>query len=129
MANWTIFVDDRDNKKQKRFMSYGVKWHFTPEKDLGHWYFDQMFYDVEQGMNCCSDTPVEIHDLKNVKEIYVLEYLIYHVDVFGIDKHFGEKLPKKFSMSEVMEMANIQSNSKQWTKHKIVRNLDEDEFY
>lgn len=88
-----------------------------------------MFYDAEQGMGCCSETVAQIHNLKNVKEIYLLEYLIYHVDVFGLEKNVDEKLPRKFSMKEVLEMANIQSNSKQWTKHNIFHQMDKDEYY
>lgn len=129
MANWTVFVDDRDDKKQKRFLSYGVEHHFKAEKDLSHWYFDQMFYDVEQGLNCCSETVIEIHDLKNIKEIYLIEYLVYHVDVFGMDKSKNEKLPRRLSIDELLAMANIQSNSKQWIKHDVVHRMDRDEFY
>jgi hypothetical protein len=110
-------------------MSYGVDWHFLPKKDMSHWYWDQMFYDVEQGMNCCSQTVAQVHNLKDVKEIYMMEYLMYHVDVFGLVKNVDEKLPRKFSIQEVLKMANIQSNSSQWTKHDVVHQMDHDEFY
>lgn len=88
-----------------------------------------MFYEVEEGLNCCSTTPVEIHNVKNIAEIYLLEYLIYKVDVFGVDKKIEESLPRKFTMKEILEMANTQSNSQQWTKHQIFHQMDEDEFY
>ena len=108
---------------------FSVHWHFLPEKNPNNWYFDQMFYDVEQGLDCCSALPVEIHDVKNIKEIYLLEYLIYKVDVFGINLYKNETLPEKFTMTEILQMANIQSNSNQWEQHDIYHQMDSDEFF
>lgn len=129
MANWAIFVDDRDDKKQKRFLSYGLHHHLTPQKEMGHWYWQQMFYEVEQGMNCCSETVAQLHDLKNIKEIYLLEYLVNNVDVFGVEKNVDEKLPRKFTMKEVLKMANLQSRSREWKIHNVMHQMDSDEFY
>jgi glycoprotein-N-acetylgalactosamine 3-beta-galactosyltransferase len=110
-------------------MSFGLDRHLTPEKRWNNFYFDELFYESEQGMDCCSDIPAEIHNLKNIKELFLLQYFIYHVDIFGADKRENETLPRKFKMNEVLEMAQMQSNSKFWKFHKINHSMDADEFY
>lgn len=133
LTNSSIFIDCRDDKKQKRFLGFGVDLHFTKVPSRLEWYFNEMFYDVPQGLGCCSDVPVQFHWVKNIKEIVLLEYLIYHFRVFGLDKNQNDFLPRKFTLDEILAASNVQSNSSEWTKfvkkHTFFHNMDKDEFY
>jgi hypothetical protein len=102
--------------------------HFEDKINPKDWYFDQQFYEVEQGRNCCSDYPVQFHNLKNISEIFLIEYLIYNVNVFGLNSNQNEVLPRKFTMKEILEMANLQSNSSYWTRKEVKHQMDDDEF-
>ena len=68
---------------------------FVPEHHLiaGHmpddfWYKKYIFYPVEEGMACCSDSAISFHHVPP-NQMYELEYLIYHLRPQGIN--FGER--------------------------------------
>lgn len=63
------------------------------------------------------------------KEMYFLEYAIYHVHPFGMQKNLSESLPRKLSLQETMKASDIKSFSPNFIEHKIIHNLDDDEKY
>lgn len=89
-----------------------------------------MFYDIApQGLSCCSDLPIELHWLKDSKELYLVEYLTYKAGVFGLDKNPSDVLPRKVTFNEILAMGNAQSNSSRWTPHDLVHHIDKDEYF
>lgn len=130
MTNQSIFVDTRDDLKQDRFLMTGVKMYFPAVFSPNAWFIEKSFYDVRLGtLSCCSDTVASIHYVKNIREMYVLEYLIYHVHLYGLTKNFSRTLPKKLSMDEILEAADVGSKSPLYVKHKVIHEIESSEIF
>ena len=76
--------DSRDAEGRKRFMPFVPEHHLIP----GHipkdsWYWKYQSYPEEEGLACCSDFAISFHYV-SPNEMYVLEYLIYHLRPYGI---------------------------------------------
>ena len=129
LTNTSIFVDTRDNFEQARFLMFGVERYY---KIYGpdDWFVEKAFYDVRRDtLDCCSDTPVGFHYIKNVHEIFLLEYLIYNVHPFGRDKNSTEALPEKLTLSKILAAADVPSNSPFYIQHKIVHDMESSEIF
>lgn len=97
LKDHAVFVDNRDEHQAKRFFPLGVKIHM--EKTLEHGYWSYSYYQSPQGnLDCCSDTYVASHYIYPT-EAHLLEYFIYHVHPFGLEK--PNKLPPKLTSEEV----------------------------
>ena len=77
--------DSRDALGRGRFFP------FMPEQQLikGNkpsdiWFWKNTFYPYEEGLGCCSDSAVTFHYV-TPNEMYVMEYMLYHIRPFGID--------------------------------------------
>ena len=94
------------------------------------WFIEKSFYGVRLGaLSCCSEKVAGIHYVKNIREMYVLEYLIYHIDPYGVDKNSSETLPVKLSLQEILKAADVASESTLYVKHKIVHEMDSSEIF
>lgn len=110
IENNAIFVDDRDEKLEKRFFPVGVEVHFKRKEEASRtfWYHKYMFYKAAQGnLNCCSDKIAQMHYIKPT-EMYLIEYLIYRVHPFGLES-VNEAIPEKLNISEIMKRSNVES--------------------
>jgi len=85
MANLKVkAMDTRDSYGRGRFFPFVPEHHLIPghvTKDF--WFWNYIYYPVKEGMDCCSDTAVSFHYVPP-NQMYVLDYLIYHLKPFGI---------------------------------------------
>lgn len=116
-----IFVDTRDELKQQRFFPFGMESHCVKDRfknrfSYADWYYSTIYYDVPQGsLDCCSSFFV-LKTSASSPEMYFLDYMIYEVVPFGIDKNSNDTLPRKFTFEEVSEAGHAKS----FQKHHIV---------
>lgn len=130
MTNKSIFVDTRDELKQEKFLMFGVEKYFSTVYDPTNWFFEKSFYGIRHGtLLCCSDKPVGFHYIKDTLEMYALEYLTRNVHPFGVDKGMNETLPRLLTLQEILKEADVGSDSKYYTKHQVVHDMDSSEFY
>lgn len=116
--------DSRDTMGRGRFFPFVPEHHLIP----GHvtndfWYWKYIYYDskevipnlffyilinilLPQGMDCCSDNAVSFHYV-SPNQMYVLEYLIYHLRPYGISYHV--EMPSGMSSQSPIH-TNIERN-------------------
>lgn len=87
------------------------------------------YYHVPQGSpDCCSDTSVGFHYI-GPRELYSLEYFIYHVHPFGIDYNSTEAFPKRFTLQDVIAASDVESKSANFKKHRNYHFTEPSEVY
>ncbi|XP_055377344.1 glycoprotein-N-acetylgalactosamine 3-beta-galactosyltransferase 1-like [Condylostylus longicornis] len=89
-----IAGDTRDEEGKSRFHPLSLDNHLEPDI-IGHdfWLWDYSYYKFGSGLRYVSDKAVSFHYL-TAAEMYICEYLIYHVKPYGIWS-LPENLPEK----------------------------------
>ncbi|KAL7039575.1 hypothetical protein ACKWTF_000036 [Chironomus riparius] len=129
LKNLAIFLDGRDQFDQKRFFPLSPEQHFKPALDPTFWYSQYLWRNVSQGgLQCCSDTFISKH-YTSPKEMHTLQYLIYNVHPYGLQKNLTEILPRKLSIKELIRLSDEKSFAPNYKQHKIIHNIDDDEKY
>ena len=116
-----------DDLYQKRFFPLSVVKHFK-EQIPNVWYKSYLWYNNTVGdLRCCSDTFCSMHYVEPM-ELFVLEYFIYHVHPFGLEKNSTEKLPRKLAVSEIIAASDKKGWGSLYHDHEPVHNLDDSEY-
>lgn len=124
-----LFIDGHDEIGQKRFFPVRTDVHFQPAIDRNDWYASYLWDNVTQGsLDCCSDTFIDMHYVPP-EQMDELEFLIYQVHPFGLQKNLTEILPRKFSLQEIIASSDKKSFAKNYRDHKTVHQIDDDERY
>lgn len=99
--------DSRDTNGQGRFFPYDPEAHLIPGHIKDPWFEEFSYYDPKQGMNCCSDNAISFHYV-SPNQMYMLEYLIYHLRPYGIVMN-PQPLPALSSTSKPITDAFVSS--------------------
>lgn len=125
LAHSALFVDCRDELKQKRFFPVGPEEHMHDWVDKEYWYTKNQYYHVFQGnTDCCSATPVGFHYIPP-REMYAFEYFIYNLHPFGLNQI--EVLPRKFTLQEIINASDFISLSPNFQNHTFYHNIEPSE--
>ncbi|XP_045518152.1 glycoprotein-N-acetylgalactosamine 3-beta-galactosyltransferase 1-like isoform X4 [Pieris brassicae] len=97
-------MDSRDALHRGRFFPFVPKDHLFPNHDKGFWYWKYIYYPSDEGLDCCSDHAVSFHYV-DPQQMYVLDYLIYHLRPYGIRYGGADIIPhiktERFNSSQV----------------------------
>ncbi|CAG9769859.1 unnamed protein product [Ceutorhynchus assimilis] len=113
--------DSLDNENRNRFTPVFVNDMLIPGilNDV-KWFTDMMYHPYNMGLTCCSDNLISTHYV-TPHQMYLLEYLIYHVTPFG--RAYNPKLEKNkeimkkevntnnFSMLEVKQVQTTENDA------------------
>uniref|UniRef100_A0A6P4FL10 Glycoprotein-N-acetylgalactosamine 3-beta-galactosyltransferase 1 n=1 Tax=Drosophila rhopaloa TaxID=1041015 RepID=A0A6P4FL10_DRORH len=109
--------DSRDEHGLSRFIPFSPL-HWYP--DAPQWYRPLLYHTTPNITNdCCSNSAISFH-YNNAKEFYVLDYIIYKLGVFGINRR-QDQLPSKKSFLAVNH-SNGTSQTKQIELGKMTFN-------
>ena len=103
--------------------------HLSKSVDPKLWYWEYLWRNVSQGsLKCCSDTVAAMHYI-TPEVMAQLEFLLYRLHPFGLEKNLTETLPNKLSLDRIIEKSDARSFAKNYRGHKITHNIDADEKY
>ena len=60
--------------------------------------------------------------------MYSLDYLIYHVNPFGLAQP-EDKIPVKLPLKEILRRSNEISSSPNYKEHKVIRDMEDSEIF
>ncbi|XP_070507838.1 glycoprotein-N-acetylgalactosamine 3-beta-galactosyltransferase 1-like [Chironomus tepperi] len=125
-----LFIDAHDDKYEKQIFPVNIEQNFIENlKDIDKWYVESQWAKFYHGnFSCCSEELVSLH-YKKPPEMYLIDYLVYHVHAFGHVGNYNTGLPKKLTFEETLKAANEKSLSIKFVDHHIEHNFDENEIF
>ncbi|KAH8274125.1 hypothetical protein KR044_011425, partial [Drosophila immigrans] len=97
-----------DDDKPKFFPLNIENYLYNSNETIPTWLKEMSVSEVETGINCCSNYSIAFHYTKP-ERMYLFEFLLYHLRVFG--QKYVEQLPKRWTFSEMLEMFPLENNS------------------
>lgn len=93
-------TDTRDAHGRGRFFPLGPEFHLFPNhKDKNFWYWNYTYYPTKNGLDSVSDITISFHYVAP-NMMHVLEYLIYHLRLYGISHKFPAEKTNSTSVIE-----------------------------
>lgn len=83
--------DSRDELGKGRFFQHQIQDYIKGNYE--GWYPGMIKYKVGKGIDCLSNTAVSFHKLKDVSNLYAIEFYIYRLQVYGLERVFTAKVP------------------------------------
>jgi hypothetical protein len=101
LADNVLQVNTLDEQKRHRFFHQS----FDPEiSQFGEydsvWIREHVYYPFKKGLDCCSPTHIATHHI-GLDIMYLFDYLIKNVSIFGLKKYPKFVLPKKWTKEEI----------------------------
>lgn len=129
LAHSAIFVDCRDELKQRRFFPVNFLAYLEHLTAPNHqWFYNYTYYNVSIGnLGCCSDVPIVFHNIKPPK-MYFEEYFNYEIHPFGIDKNSSETLPRKLKLKEIIAESDTTVLTPNFREHVDYHNMTSSEM-
>jgi glycoprotein-N-acetylgalactosamine 3-beta-galactosyltransferase len=108
MQNLGIIAgNSRDQEDKETFFSYQPELQLNPELNQTQPWLEQFWYYQQMtGFNCCSKHAISFHYVLPI-EMYMFDYLLYHVHPYG-QRNTNLKLLNKLTISEII--ANLSQN-------------------
>ncbi|XP_037027760.1 glycoprotein-N-acetylgalactosamine 3-beta-galactosyltransferase 1-like isoform X2 [Bradysia coprophila] len=106
-------VDTRDSTGRERFFPFEPTAHLVPSPNdnaSDYWYIKYSVHEIKDGLKCCSNNAVSFHYVKP-SDMYVLDYLIYSLQPYGIVRH-----PQILNRS-LTERKESKSDLKKWSQY------------
>lgn len=128
LAHSAIFVDCRDVMQRERFFPITVK---SLIKGLApnHWFNRYNYYNFSlNGITGFSDVAISFHYIQPTG-MFLLEYLIYQVHAFGVQKNQSEILPQKLKLEEIIAASDANSSAPNFRKHTDLHRLTVSELF
>lgn len=126
-----IQVDCRDAHQEERFFPLPIEYFMDSSPALYgvDWFQEYNYYNYSHGdLKCCSDVPIAFHYI-TPSELYRLEYFVYHVHPFGVEKNITETLPRLLELSEIIAASDAKSFAPNFMNHTDYHNMTSSEKF
>lgn len=129
LSHSAIFVDTRDELKRQRFFNVALHSYLgNYDRASFHWLHNYTYYnDSLQGLERFSDHPITFHYTKP-GEMHLLDYFIYKIHPFGIEKNITENLPRKLRIDEIIAASDKKVDTPNFRDHVDFHNMTSSEM-
>lgn len=102
LENVHIYAGDtRDSLGRGRFFLQTPEFHLRySDLDPTYWYWTSMYYESDEGLDCCSNTAISWHYI-TPPYMHLFDYFLYTFKTYGRFTYFPQSLPKKVNFTAV----------------------------